>query len=58
MTVMKQPWEKLGMSEAVYLICYTSGYNNAFSKRFKCPHKAGTSAWKAYNKGKRDAKKY
>lgn len=54
---MKQPWEKLQMSEVVYLVCYTSGYNNAFNKT-KCAHKAGTSAWKAYNKGKRDAKKY
>ncbi len=54
----RQHWERLGMSEMVYLMCYTSGYNNAFNKRFKCPHKAGTSARKAYDKGKRDAKKY
>lgn len=52
---MRQPWEKVGLSEMVYLMCYTSGYNNAF-KKIKCPHKAGTPGWKAYNKGKRDAK--
>ena len=55
---MKQPWERLGMSEITYLMCYTSGYNNAFNKNIKCIHKAGTPAWKAYNKGRRDAKSF
>ena len=52
----KLPHEKLGMSEMVFLMCYTSGYNNAFRRDCKCPHKKGTSARKAYDKGKRDAK--
>jgi hypothetical protein len=55
---MKQPWEKLGMSEMVYLMCYTSGYNDAYRLHAKCAHKPGTAASKAYHKGKRDAKKY
>lgn len=53
---MKQPWERYNVTEMTYLFIYTAGYNSRYSST-KCPYKAGTTAYKIFTKGRRDAKK-
>jgi hypothetical protein len=55
---MKQPWDKLGLTELSYLLAYSQGYKAAFIKDYDTTYKTGTALRKAFNKGKRDAKKY
>ena len=54
---MKLPHEKLNLSELAYNLAYSQGYRDAFRKP-TCSYKPGTTLRKAYNKGRRDAKKY
>lgn len=54
---MKEPWKKLKLTEQSYLIAYTQGYRGAFQKP-NTTYETGTSLRKAYDKGRRDAKKY
>jgi hypothetical protein len=56
MKTFQQPYEKYGVSESLFLITYTAGYNSAYSKTTN-PYKTGTASHKIWTKGKRDAKK-
>jgi len=49
-----QPYEKLGLSEIVYLSVYTKGY---YSNSGKCTYEKGSALRKAFFQGRRDAKK-
>lgn len=53
---MKLPHEKLGISELAYNLAFSQGYRNAYSK-IACSYGRGTSLRKAYEAGKRAAKK-
>lgn len=53
---MKLPHEKLGISELAYNLAYSQGYREAFSKP-ECSYKKGTALRRAYDKGRREAKK-
>jgi hypothetical protein len=54
---MKQPYEKLGLSETAFLLAYSQGYREAFNKP-ECSYKKGTALRRAYDKGRREAKKF
>jgi len=54
---VKQPYEKLGLSETAFLLAYSQGYRDAYSKS-NCSYRKGTALRKAYDKGRREAKKF
>lgn len=57
MKLLKQPWEKYGITEMAYLMAYTQGYQGAFRSP-NTTYKHGTVLRKIYNKGRREAKQY
>jgi hypothetical protein len=57
---MKQPWEKYGISEASYLLTYTTGYNSTcLSNNLpkKNPYLPTSPLYKVWAKGRREAKR-
>ncbi len=53
---MKLPHEKLGLSELAFNLAYSQGYRDAYSK-VTCSYKKGTALRRAYDKGRRDARR-
>ena len=54
---MKLPHEKLGLSELAYLMAYSQGYRKA-PCGYRNTTTVGAALRKAYNQGRRDAKKF
>jgi len=54
---MKLPHEKLGISELAYNLAYSQGYRDGFSKS-NTSYKRGTALRRAYDKGRRDARRF
>lgn len=52
----KQAWERYGMSEKMFLYAYTIGYNSAYREGEKNPYSKGSSSYKVWALGKREAK--
>ena len=56
---IKGPWTKYKLTEFAYLMAYTQGYNSAFHVyKEKCSYEPGSGLRKAFNRGRRDAKKF
>jgi len=56
-TKFELPHEKLGISELAYNLAYGQGYRAASDKGAKTSYKKGSALRKAFDAGKRAAKK-
>ena len=53
---MKLPHEKLGLSELAYILAFSQGSREAYDK-VTCSYKKGTALRRAYDKGRREARR-